>query len=50
MDQEPNTEFKPKMTEEGYRKRPVWQWIVLYVIVAAALYGIIYWIFMLAGY
>ncbi|HUA13141.1 MAG TPA: hypothetical protein VL989_01430 [Candidatus Sulfotelmatobacter sp.] len=29
----------------GYGKRPVWQWVLLYVVVAIVVYGIIYLIF-----
>ena len=27
----------------GYGKRPLWQWIALYVVVAAVLYGLFYY-------
>lgn len=50
MNQDQNTEFKPTTEEDGYQKRPIWRWIALYIVVAAVLYGIIYFIFMLAGY
>jgi len=30
---------------KGYGKRPVWQWVVLYVIVAVIVYGLIYYLF-----
>lgn len=30
-------------TPTGYGKRPLWQWIVLYVIVAIAIYGLVYY-------
>lgn len=29
----------------GYGKRPLWQWILLYVIIAAVAYGLIYYFF-----
>jgi len=29
----------------GYGKRPMWQWIVLYVVVGGALYGLVYYFF-----
>lgn len=32
----------------GYDKRPMWQWIVLYVVVGGALYGLVYY-FLFAG-
>lgn len=34
--------------EQGYGKRPLWQWIVLYVVIGLAIYGIIYY-FLIAG-
>lgn len=40
MDQENNS------PQKGYGKRPVWQWVVIYVIVAAVVYGLIYYFFM----
>ncbi len=30
---------------KGYGKRPKWQWILLYVVVAIIVYGLIYLIF-----
>ena len=30
----------------GYKKRPLWQWVVLYVIIAAIAYTLIYVLFM----
>ena len=30
---------------KGYGKRPVWQWVVIYLIVAIVLYGLAYLIF-----
>jgi flagellar basal body-associated protein FliL len=30
---------------KGYGKRPMWQWIVIYVVVAAIVYALIYFIF-----
>jgi len=37
------------MAEEksGYGKRPLWQWILMYLIVGGVIYGVIY--FILAG-
>ena len=33
------------MTEyaKGYGKRPMWQWVVVYLIVGALVYGLIYY-------
>jgi hypothetical protein len=30
---------------KGYGKRPMWQWVLLYVVVAIIIYGLIYLIF-----
>lgn len=30
---------------KGYGKRPLWQWIVIYLIIAVILYGVIYYFF-----
>ncbi len=27
----------------GYSKRPLWQWVVIYLVVAAVVYGLIYY-------
>jgi len=35
------TQEKPK----GYGKRPKWQWVVIYIIVAIVVYGLIYYLF-----
>jgi len=35
----------------GYGKRPLWQWILLYVVIAGVLYGIVYYfVFARNGY
>lgn len=31
--------------KKGYGKRPMWQWVVLYVVVAAVVYFAVYYIF-----
>lgn len=28
---------------KGYGKRPLWQWILIYVVVGAIIYGLIYY-------
>ncbi len=30
----------------GYNKRPLWQWLVIYVILGAIIYGVIYYFFL----
>jgi hypothetical protein len=31
---------------KGYGKRPIWQWVVLYLVVAIIVYGLIYLLFL----
>lgn len=44
---------KPQVPQQkptkGYGKRPMWQWILIYVIVAIIVYGLIYYIFIHKG-
>jgi len=35
----------PQKSPKGYGKRPVWQWVAIYLIVAVVVYGLIYYIF-----
>ena len=35
----------PQKPTKGYGKRPVWQWVVIYIIVAIIVYGLIYLLF-----
>jgi hypothetical protein len=37
--------MEPEKKTKGYGKRPMWQWILLYVIVAIIIYGLVYFIF-----
>ena len=30
-------------TEGGYGKRPLWQWVLIYVVIGAVIYGLIYY-------
>ncbi len=41
--QSPEQQQKPS---KGYGKRPVWQWVVIYLIVAVIVYGLIYLLFL----
>jgi hypothetical protein len=34
---------------KGYGKRPVWQWVVIYLIVAVIAYGLVYMLFLRDG-
>lgn len=38
-------EKQPSKPPGAYGKRPLWQWIALYVVVAAIVYAIIYLVF-----
>jgi len=29
----------------GYGKRPAWQWVLIYIVVAAVVYGLVYYFF-----
>jgi hypothetical protein len=35
-----------KKPSKGYGKRPMWQWVVIYLVVAVVVYGLIYYVFM----
>jgi hypothetical protein len=35
----------PQKSTKGYGKRPMWQWIIIYIIVAIIVYGLIYLLF-----
>jgi len=41
--EEPKDEHPVK--SGGYGKRPMWQWVVIYLIGAAIVYGLIYFLF-----
>jgi flagellar basal body-associated protein FliL len=32
-----------KQSKYGYGKRPLWQWIVIYLVIGAIVYGLIYY-------
>src|SRR5581483_7787960 len=38
--------YRIYMAEKGYGKKPLWQWILIYVVVAAIVYGAIYYLFL----
>ena len=40
-----NDEDRPAGQPSGYGKRPIWQWVVIYLVVAAIVYAIIYFLF-----
>lgn len=35
----------PQKPSKGYGKRPVWQWVLIYVVVAIIVYGLVYLLF-----
>lgn len=39
------TAKQPQKPQKSYGKRPVWQWVVIYLVVAAIVYFLIYWLF-----
>lgn len=45
---EKQTSDNPRTPQQPsrYKKHPIWQWVVLYVILAAIVYTIIYMLFM----
>jgi hypothetical protein len=43
MDEEPKDEHPAG--SGNYGKRPMWQWVVIYLIVAAIVYALIYYLF-----
>jgi len=42
---EPQGSQPSQKPSKGYGKRPVWHWVLLYVIVAIIVYGLIYLLF-----
>lgn len=40
---------KPEKPTKGYGKRPVWQWVLIYAVVAVVVYGLIYYFFIRNG-
>jgi flagellar basal body-associated protein FliL len=46
---EPQDQQTPQQTNQqpskGYGKRPMWQWVLIYLIIAIIVYGLIYLIF-----
>lgn len=43
----PEDEQPPK--KSGYGKRPIWQWVVIYLVVGVIVYGLIYYFFLKNG-
>lgn len=36
----------PNGYKTGYGKRPLWQWVLIYLVVAVVLYGLVYYFFL----
>jgi hypothetical protein len=45
MEPEKQEKQTPQKSGKGYGKRPAWQWILIYVVIAVIVYGLIYLIF-----
>jgi hypothetical protein len=40
-----NLHMAPHHTSKRYRKRPLWQWVIVYLIFAVIIYAAIYYFF-----
>jgi hypothetical protein len=49
MDEEEQEENKQPVKKSSYGKRPVWQWVVIYLVLAVIIYGLIYIVFIHKG-
>jgi len=43
MDETPQQ--APNTPGKGYGKRPLWQWVLLYIVIAIVVYGLVYLLF-----
>jgi flagellar basal body-associated protein FliL len=46
---EPQESQPPQKPTKAYGKRALWQWILLYIVIAVIVYGLIYIIFIHKG-
>ncbi|MEK7599535.1 MAG: hypothetical protein AAB462_00670 [Patescibacteria group bacterium] len=46
MEPEDKQDQPTQKPSKGYGKRPVWQWIAIYVVVAIVVYGLLYYFVM----
>jgi hypothetical protein len=46
---EPSKDSTPRKKTKGYGKRPLKQWVAIYVIIAVIVYGLIYLLFIHKG-
>jgi flagellar basal body-associated protein FliL len=50
MKEEQQTSQKPEHeASKGYGKRPLWQWLIIYLVAAIIVYGVIYFVFIHKG-
>jgi hypothetical protein len=42
----PDQDTSSSKSPQGYGKRPMWQWVVMYLVVAVVVYGLIYYFFL----
>ncbi len=40
---DPQNDTDQQERRKGYGKRPVWQWVVIYLVAAVVVYGLIYY-------
>lgn len=45
-EQQPTSTPPTAPAPKGYGKRPAWQWVVIYLVVAAVVYGLVYYLFL----
>ena len=45
----PTAAPEPSKPAKGYGKRPIWQWVAIYLVAAVVVYGLIYLLFMNKG-
>lgn len=43
---ETDSNQEPEKASKTYGKRPVWQWVAIYLIMAIVVYGLVYVLFM----
>jgi len=44
-EQTPQNQPSQQKPAKGYGKRPVWQWVLIYVVIAIIVYGLVYYFF-----
>lgn len=49
MDEKQSEEKPAGKPSKGYGKRPIWQWVLIYIVAAVIVYGLIYLIFFNGG-